>query len=63
MIDNELFQNAILERLARLEAFVESIHKEMPCSHRYPHDEEWAYDDEREGEVMILICRNCGHRV
>ena len=36
---------------------------EMPCSHRYPHDEDWAYDHEREGEVMILICRNCGERV
>ena len=56
MIDNELFQNAVLERLAKLEA-------EMPCSHRYPHDEDWTYDHEREGEVMILICRNCGERV
>jgi hypothetical protein len=63
VIDNELFQNAVLERLTELEEDINHIIQEMPCSHRYPHDEEWTYDDEREGEVMILICRNCGDRV
>jgi hypothetical protein len=53
----------LTQRVEELERLVKAILLDIPCSHRYPHDEKWVWDDEREGEVMMLICRNCGDRV
>jgi hypothetical protein len=64
MNDNIGYESVwIRERIEKLEKDVLFLLKEMPCSHRFPHDETETWDEEDENITMIKICRNCGERV
>lgn len=42
----------IMKRLEALEADIIEIREQLPCNHKYPHD-----------ELLRKLCRNCGEEV
>ena len=53
----------IMKRLEALEADIIEIREQLPCNHKYPHDEIEVWDNEQDCEVLRNVCRNCGEEV
>ena len=62
-MNDSMYNYRVIERLEKLEEDVRFLLDEMPCSHKFPHDEVESWDNEEDCEIMIMTCRNCGERV
>ena len=52
---------SIEERITKLEDIVNDILSSLPCTHKFPIEEDYVFDGESENKVYI--CSKCGDQV